>query len=142
MTKWYKKELPDQAVYISGRPYKFDFMATSDPWLINEFDSAIRHQSGGIVEITQAQYDESIKKKQQSPSPFNSPWRQEIRAPQFNPAQPARAAVVVGDAPPPRNGHLGLPSANFGQAPAPAEPITVTPPRVFLPTVAKAPPKK
>jgi hypothetical protein len=127
-TKFYSKDLPDQPIYIQGRPYKFDFIATDDPWLIGEFENAIRAQTGGISEVSKEAYDEALKKKSSSaPSLPNFQRSAEIRPHQFQSQPVARAAVVVGNpaGPPP----------NLG----PAEPIVVTPPKVFMPKVAKVP---
>lgn len=132
MTRFFAKELPEQPIYISGRPYRFDFLATEDAWLIGELQNAALSGVGGIIEITKDAYDESLKKKSGTPSPPSFLNRRpELVAPQFQPPAPgARPAVLVGDNRPGRNGPPPL---------SPAEPITVTPPRVFLPQVGKAP---
>jgi len=128
-TRFFAKELPDQPIYIAGRPYKFDFLATDDNWLISEFESAIRQGVGGIVEINQAQYDESLKKKTGNSSPQLFQRATEINP--FRHAQAARPVVVVGDSV----------DRTITQPLGPAEPIAVTPPKVFLPKVGKPPTK-
>lgn len=130
MTRFYTKELPESPIYIQGRPFRFDFMATEDGWLISEFSNAIAQGIGGIVEITKEQYDESIKKKSESPSQPSFQRRSEIIPSPFNHAPAARPAVVVGSNIP---GQRPLPSMGG------AEPIVVTPPKVFLPSVGKNP---
>lgn len=123
-TAYFEKELPEQAIYIQGRPFKFDFLATEDDFLIAELRNAARSGVGGVIEITQQQYDEGLKKKENSKLSQPSFQRRTEIAPQWWSGGAARPAVVVGNRPPPPN----LP---------PAEPISVPSPKIFLPKVGK-----
>src|SRR4030095_9689667 len=95
--KYYRKEIPEQAVLIFGHPYRFDFLATEDTSLIHELDKCIAKQRGGVIAITQEEYDSELKKKateqllRDSSKPPHQ--RQEIRAPQL--PQDRRAVEVV-----------------------------------------------
>lgn len=86
--RYFKKELPENPVYCRGQPFRFDFLATDDMLLISELDKCIRKQMGGVISITEAEYTEEVKKKEQSIKSGNnsngSPSRrQELVAPQF-----------------------------------------------------------
>lgn len=63
--KYFAKDLPDSPVYIFGQPMRFDFIPVDDPALIAELDNCIKRSVGGIFEITKAQFDEEVKKKEQ-----------------------------------------------------------------------------
>lgn len=82
--QWFTKELPDAAVWIAGAPLKFEFLETADPVLIRELESCIARGVGGIIKITQEQYEEGVKKKPNgNPSGSNSRprlQRQELSA--------------------------------------------------------------
>src|SRR5574342_967290 len=62
--KYYRKEIPESAVYIFGQPFRFDLLATEDVPLIHELDKCVRKQMGGVVEITKEIYDIELKKKE------------------------------------------------------------------------------
>jgi len=62
-TKYYRKELPTQPIYVNGRPLTFDVIETSDAALIAQLDSAIAGHRGGIEEINAATYQEEVQKK-------------------------------------------------------------------------------
>jgi hypothetical protein len=61
--RYFKKELPDSAVYIGGHPFKFDVLETEDPTMIAQLDACISRQVGGIIAITQEQYAAEAQKK-------------------------------------------------------------------------------
>ena len=63
--RYFAKELSDQPVFIFGQPMRFDFIPVEDTALLAELDSCIRRSVGGISEITKAQFDEEVKKKEQ-----------------------------------------------------------------------------
>lgn len=95
--KYYRKEIPTQAVYIFGQPFRFDFLATEDVALVHELDKCIRKQMGGVIAITKDEYDAELKKKeseQQLSANSNSlQQRRELRA--LNQPLPERRAVEV-----------------------------------------------
>lgn len=81
-TAYYSKELPEQPLYIGGKPYRFDFLATEDPALIKHLDLAAARHVGGVLKISQAQYEAGLdeKKKQTStPSSRRLHQREEVR---------------------------------------------------------------
>lgn len=85
MTKFYRKEIPEMPVYINGAPLRFEVLATQDAGLIRELDNAIAGQRGGVVAITEDEFNEAQKKK---PSGISSEsvfkqnrQRQELSAP-------------------------------------------------------------
>lgn len=82
--KFYKKELPDTAVYVAGTPIRFDILETSDPLLISELNKCVAKGVGGVIEITEEQFQEEAKKKASSMtsgSNSNQPrGRQELSA--------------------------------------------------------------
>lgn len=99
---FYSKELGEQtAIYLSnGHPMKFDYLETSDAWLIMELDAAIQNGVGGVTRITQAQHEEGVKKKSEEKSRNGSQqYRQELQSPNmFNipgRVSPAGRAVVA-----------------------------------------------
>jgi len=61
--KWYRKEIPDQAILVFGQPFRFDLLATEDQSLIHELDKCIAKQRGGVVGITKEEYDLESQKK-------------------------------------------------------------------------------
>ncbi len=82
--KFYLKELPDTAIYLAGAPFKFDILETADPLLISELNKCVARGIGGVVEITEEQFREEVKKKESSSSSrlsLNQPrGRQELSA--------------------------------------------------------------
>lgn len=88
--KWYKKFNPSVMVHLSnGRGIKFDtldnilgFYATDNPGIISEFETCMREQRGGVMEISQEDFDEQYGSKKKlspnfRPKPLN---REEIAA--------------------------------------------------------------
>lgn len=131
--QWYGKELPTNKLYLSnGHPITFDIMETSDAWLIQELDSAIRNQVGGVIRLTKEQYDEAVKKKSAEKSPVSSPsYRQEIMPThQFTSQHQQRVF--------PQGGRVAV-AAGSNQRPAELpDPLTVPDPSTFtMPKVAK-----
>lgn len=64
------KEISESPVYVMGQPLKFDIMATQDTLLISELDKCVKRGVGGILTLTEAQYNEELSKKNSStPSP-------------------------------------------------------------------------
>lgn len=82
--KYYRKELPDTAIYLFGAPYKFDVLETSDSLMISELDKCVARGVGGVVAITEEQYQDEVKKKaswNSSKPNLNQPrGRQELSA--------------------------------------------------------------
>lgn len=134
-TQYYGKELEDSAIYLSsGAPMKFQWLETSDAWLIQELNAAIQNGVGGVYKITKEQYDEGIKKKSATKSQGTSVrYRQELQSPNlFN--QQARVSpvgrAVVGGV------KASIPMA---QTELP-DPLQVPDPSQFkMPSVGKAP---
>lgn len=123
-SKYYLKELPEQAIYIGGKAFKFDVLETNDQWLQSELDSAIRQGIGGIISLTKEQFAEESKKKLNATQLLPSLQRQSEIRPQWSSGGGARPAVVLGSQQKPPN----LP---------PAEPISIPSPKIFLPKVGK-----
>lgn len=132
---YYAKEIPGTAIYLSnGHPFKFDFLATEDAWLIMELDAAIRNHVGGVIKITKEQYEEGLKKKSEEKLRNSSPqYRQELSAPNlFNiPARGfpgGRAAAAVAGRP------INAPAGDL------PDPLKVPDPSEFvMPTLGKMP---
>lgn len=87
-TKWYRKEIPEMPFYVHGTPLKFEVLETKDDALITELDKAAQMGRGGIIPITQAQFEEESKKKPNgtiSESGYKQrQQRQELSAQQLN----------------------------------------------------------
>lgn len=70
---WYfKKELPNNPIWIEGVAHRFDILATEDEHLAKHLSSASKKKVGGVESITKAEYDELLKKKAQQ-LPFSKP---------------------------------------------------------------------
>lgn len=75
MATIYKKRFPNNPVNTSlGRPLVFEdigdgfgFLATDDPKVIVELSAAVAAGRGGVSLSNQAEYDEALKKKSNSP---------------------------------------------------------------------------
>lgn len=75
MARYFKKELPGTPLYLPiGKPIQFDgvdydygFYATNNGYEIAELLKCIQRKSGGVSEITEAEYNEWLKKKQAMP---------------------------------------------------------------------------
>lgn len=67
MKAWYSKELEDQPLYLNGRAYRFDLLETEDAQLIPLLDACAAKRKGGIVKLTEQQYQEQVKKKLLTP---------------------------------------------------------------------------
>jgi hypothetical protein len=72
MRKFYAKELPESPVYVAGHPLIFDFMETEDSALIAELDKCVARHVGGVVEISEEQFIDEIKKKETGNNSANS----------------------------------------------------------------------
>lgn len=109
--RYFKKELLSNPVWLpSGGKFPFDnignnegVLATDDLILVTEAERAMAAHRGGIIEITVEEYDELIKKKQDSPSqpnlpsdPFQVP-RLSLDPNRFNqaPSKPEAAAAAA-----------------------------------------------
>lgn len=126
---YYKKEIPESPVFVAGHPMRFDVLETEDSMLSSELDKCAARGVGGVMKITQAQYDEEVKKKEQwnllngSSKPRQ---RQELSALQVD----ARRVVEAVGNPAPKIGQFAkpqVPPANqrpVGNTPIP-EPIEV-----------------
>lgn len=84
-TRWFAKELPTSPIWVMGYPLRFDFLETSDGALISELDNAIRNRMGGVSSITQEEYADQVKKKEQENLSGNNSnqkqWRTELVSP-------------------------------------------------------------
>lgn len=142
--KWFLKELPDAPLYIFGSPFRFDFLATEDPALIAELDKCVRKSIGGVVSITQEEYEIESKKKEIEIRSSNSlnppPHRTELQA--FHRVDAKRVAEVVAN-PASRRGMFARPQT--GDRPvhqnnreAMPDPIQIPSPNSFVvPPTAK-----
>ncbi len=61
--KYYTKEIPDSGLLILGNSLRFDLLETEDAALIAELDKCIARGVGGIISLTEDQYNEELKKK-------------------------------------------------------------------------------
>jgi len=62
-TKFYRKDIPQMPVYVRGTPLKFEILETQDPILIEELDRCIAFNRGGVMSISQQEFEEEAKKK-------------------------------------------------------------------------------
>lgn len=62
-TKYYRKEIPEMPLYIHGSPLKFEILETADAALIEELDRCIAFGRGGVMAITQPEFEDEAKKK-------------------------------------------------------------------------------
>lgn len=143
--RYYLKELPETAVYIAGSPMKFDLLETADPLLISELNKCVTRGVGGIIEITETQYRDELKKKEQesnSRRSLNQPrGRQELSALHARRAAEARGKgssfLHNGMFAPPQNDRQ--PHSPVSGRPMP-DPIEVPSPSVFSGVFLKKPP--
>jgi len=137
MPKYYQKELPESPIFVRGAPLRFDIMATEDPVLIGELTNCVNGHFGGIIEITEEQYAEELKKKESrkasNASSNSQQWRQELSALH----QPQRNAAVAGSFARPQQ-PLPDQMSPSPRVPMP-DPLTVPTPAdfVFKPPTAK-----
>jgi hypothetical protein len=142
--KWYSKELPDAPVYVNGFPLRFDFLATEDPTLIAELDKCAHRGMGGVVSITQEEYEVEVKKKDSSIQSSNSlnppPHRTELQA--FHRVDAKRVAEAVAN-PASRRGMFARPQTgdrpvHQNQQESMPDPIQIPSPNAFVvPPTAK-----
>lgn len=79
MKAYYSKELPDQALFLRGKAYRFDIMETEDASLIQLLDACAAKRIGGVQRISEEQYNLKKKALQSSP-PSQKQWkREEVR---------------------------------------------------------------
>lgn len=148
--RYFSKEIPESAVVINGTSMRFDILETADPILIRELDACIARGVGGVISISESQYQEEVKKKASGNPSHDSlnprRQRQELSA---NQLLNLRAAVGVGNAngqfAQPQMGRPHTPNNSFGlpraQGPAP-DPIEVPSAADFAAAFAKPPTAK
>jgi hypothetical protein len=148
--KFYQKEIPETAVVILGNSMRFDILETADPILIVELDKCIARGVGGVISISEAQFQEELKKKKEgllSPDSLNRPrMRQELSANHLLNLRAAGAGGNFGNAngqfAQPQVGRAHTPNNSFGlpraQGPAP-EPIEVPTAESFAASFTKPP---
>ncbi len=61
--RYFKKELPESAVYIAGHPLKFDILETEDPTLAAQLDACISRGIGGVIALSAEQFAAESQKK-------------------------------------------------------------------------------
>jgi hypothetical protein len=61
--RYFRKEIPEQAILVFGQPFRFDLLATEDQSLIHELDKCIAKQRGGVIAIEKDEHDSELKKK-------------------------------------------------------------------------------
>lgn len=140
MQRFFKKEIPEAPVFCMGHPLRFDVLETSDPMLVAELDKCVTRGVGGVVSISEEEYQEEIKKKELlrlSNSSSKPPHRQELSALRLD----ARRVVEAVGNPAPKIGQFAKPQVppavqRNGHEPMP-EPIEVPTPESF---VIKPPP--
>jgi hypothetical protein len=143
MTRYFGKDIPEMPVYIFGTPLKFEVLATEQEDLIVELDKCIQFGRGGVFPMTQEQYEEAAKKKQNgttSESVYKQKQqRQELSAlhPPPGPAADAAGIRFGGTLAMPQ-GREHTPHQQFGlpgkvAGPAPIKPM---PDPIELPKVA------
>jgi hypothetical protein len=95
--KYYRKEIPDQAIYVFGQPFRFDILATEEVPLIHELDKCIAKQRGGVIAITQEEYEVEVKKKatEQLLRNASQPHRPELKSSNLNLQPERRVAEAV-----------------------------------------------
>lgn len=82
MKKFFKKSSPKNNLLLTNGSYakfttidqQWGVMETEDPFLLNQFEIAIREQRGGVFEIDEKEYRDLLEKKNRTSS--NS-WREE-----------------------------------------------------------------
>lgn len=117
MHKFYQKEMPETAVVINGNSMRFDLLETADPILIGELDNCIARGVGGVMSITEAQYQEEVKKKQLgNPSHDSLNPRRQREELSANHLLNLRAAGAVGNN---ANGQFAQPQNGFGRSHTP-----------------------
>lgn len=95
-TRYFRKFSPNVKLFVkaTGKQIHFipigdfgyirsdDSQIQDDPKILAEIDVGIKNEVGGVQEITFAQYDAAIKKKELNPSSpaWRTPYREEIRA--------------------------------------------------------------
>jgi hypothetical protein len=78
--KWYLKELVQSALYLpngSKAPFEdiggtYGILATSDGYLIAELDRAVKTHTGGVIPLTEAEYNSWLAQKKTSQSSLGS----------------------------------------------------------------------
>lgn len=63
MKAFFRKEVEDMPVTIMGKKMKFSLLETEDPALISSLRACASARIGGVVEITEVEYQERLKKK-------------------------------------------------------------------------------
>src|SRR5678816_1972797 len=133
-TRYYRKDIPEMPVYISGTPLKFEVLATADALLIGELDKCIQHGRGGVIAISEEEYNETVKKNTSetiSESVYKQKQqRQELSALQIQQSLAAGGAVRIESAfsqlptreATPHN-QFGLPQSAFGPSEAKNKPM-------------------
>lgn len=110
--RFFKKEIPEQALLVHGYPLRFDFLATEDAGLIAELDKCIAKQRGGVIAISEEEYTAEISKKNSETQLRNNSrpphQRHELKSLQLPPDRRV-AEVVVNPGGGRRNGMLARP---------------------------------
>ena len=100
MAKAYRKELPKTPLHFSvGRAVPFEsidddygYYATDNGWEIAELDRAVASRTGGVTEITMAEYESWLKKKASAPPRSTLPRRRQSIGPL--PRRSAQASLL------------------------------------------------
>jgi len=152
--KWYLKELVTQKLYLpngAAAPFEdvggtYGILATSDPYLITELDKAVKTHVGGVIPLTEAEYQSWETKKKalvSSSGSLQQPRERESLGPiPFQELQAIRAAGAAAVVSGPGLGPNLINSPSQAQQQAGqqrVEPITV-PTSFSKPRVGKLPP--
>lgn len=162
MSTHYLKEVHERKLFLpNGAPVPFEaidatygLLSTSDPYVIGELEKAIQNHVGGVIKLTQEEFDSWHSKKNSPTSPLNiSPSRDResfgaMPASELQRLRSQGAAAVVGAVDAAGNvvPHMNQPVAGPGHAQQQARSQKVAPlevpqsfsvPRVGKPSAAK-----
>lgn len=80
MSEYFLKEVHERKLFLpNGAPAPFEavdatygLLSTSDPYVIAELEKAIRNHIGGVIKLTETEFNEWQAKKKSPTSPFNT----------------------------------------------------------------------
>lgn len=80
MSTYYLKEVVERKLFLpNGAPVQFDavdttygLLSTSDPYVISELEKAIQNRVGGVIKLTEEEFNDWNAKKNSPTSPLNT----------------------------------------------------------------------
>lgn len=94
MVAYFSKTLPNNPVLVAGRSLKFDLLQTENAEIIKGLRLLVAKGSGGVREISEADFTtETLKKKNSLPSLIRPPGREEYSQMQ-SPTRLSRSGAV------------------------------------------------